>query len=112
MTPTNHFGSWNEAKEAAGLGTDIMRSPEKSKHRYVKDVKKDLSCEFCDEDFYACLSFHHVDPTDKVGSVTEMKNAPYADYDIDDIKEEIAKCVTLCSNCHRKVHCSNHELEL
>lgn len=43
------------------------------------------------------LGFHHVDPTTKSECVSQIINST------NKMKEEIRKCVVLCSNCHRLV---------
>jgi len=66
---------------------------------YLRSLK--TACAQCGESHPACIDYHHRDPKEKVASVARMigKNA-----NIDRIKEEIAKCDTLCANCHRKLH--------
>lgn len=65
-----------------------------------KDWKATLKCKRCDENHPACLDLHHLDPSQKDISVAKM--ARY--FSIEKIKEEAAKCIVLCSNCHRKEH--------
>ena len=55
----------------------------------------------CGENHPACLDFHHKDKKDKSFNVAIMASSGYS---IEKIKEEIAKCIVLCSNCHRKEH--------
>lgn len=63
--------------------------------------RKSLRCLICGEKHIATLDFHHKDPLNKVKSVRELVRDKYR---IEKIEEEIAKCVVLCSNCHRKFH--------
>ena len=50
----------------------------------------------------AAMDFHHRDPSTKVkGGVSRLTRGGYA---VDLLKEEIDKCVCLCSNCHRIRH--------
>ena len=57
-------------------------------------------CIVCGEDEPCVIDFHHLDESTKEGSINRMRmNAKKAD-----VLKEIEKCVTLCSNCHRKVH--------
>lgn len=58
---------------------------------------KSGGCVVCGEKTIVCLDFHHVDPTEKeyaISSISSMKRTIL----------ESAKCVILCSNCHRKFH--------
>lgn len=58
-------------------------------------------CSICGYDrCIAALEFHHKDPAQKDfaisgGGVTRSWNK---------IKEELDKCILLCSNCHREIH--------
>lgn len=68
---------------------------------WFRNYKETLSCEFCGEDSSECLDFHHKDPTDKrftIGCYSMMGVS------IDTLQQEIAKCIILCANCHRKLH--------
>jgi hypothetical protein len=48
----------------------------------------------------AAFDFHHVDPNEKDFSIGNLKL-----YRFDDrIKQELDKCILLCSNCHRETH--------
>lgn len=67
--------------------------------QWFVEYKKTLKCSKCNEDHPACLDFHHL--RDKKFDVSCMISRCYA---IETIQEEIAKCVVLCANCHRKLH--------
>lgn len=79
------------------------RQKVKERQKEIKDwlseYKSKLKCNRCDESFFYCLEFHHMDPSLKEGSISEMKG-----YSKKKILEEINKCEVLCSNCHRKEH--------
>lgn len=45
------------------------------------------------------MEFHHLDPTQKDFGISSNSNRAW-----DKIKEELDKCVLICSNCHREVH--------
>lgn len=108
------FGSWNKAKEAAGLEKLEYgdRQPDRSgennprwnggKTAYIEDLKKESSCKDCGESHKSCLEFHHTDPGEKMLSVSRM--AVTAEYGIDDLKNEVSKCDLICRNCHAKRH--------
>ena len=50
-------------------------------------------CFDCHQSFpLEVYDFHHLDPTQKEGSVLDLK------------EKELEKCVLLCSNCHRLRH--------
>tara|TARA_R110000803_G_scaffold58151_2_gene116364 strand:+ start:386 stop:763 length:378 start_codon:yes stop_codon:yes gene_type:complete len=72
--------------------------------KWFEDLKADLQCSACPENHSACLEFHHVDENSKHGCVSSMVQGGYK---ISKIEKEIAKCIVLCSNCHRKLHYNN-----
>lgn len=72
------------------------------KFKFAYNYKQKSSCKFCFESYYACLDFHHVDPHNKLDTIGQMtKNKKY---NVIDVKNEILKCIVVCSNCHRKIH--------
>lgn len=77
---------------------------------WYKAYKSTLSCIKCGENFPECLHFHHRDPDSKQAeSGLARKRSRVGDMaargvSIKRLKEEIAKCDVLCSNCHIKEH--------
>lgn len=69
--------------------------------QWFKDYKSTLVCKECGESNSDCLAFHHVDPATKKATVASMVRSKSSKQEILD---EIAKCVVLCSNCHLKRH--------
>lgn len=65
-----------------------------------KAYKDSLCCALCSESSTECLDFHHKDPKEKEYLVSYLSNNGSKEK----LFEEIAKCVVLCANCHRKVH--------
>lgn len=59
------------------------------------------SCTRCPESDSRCLDFHHVDPKSKSFS---LGSSVARDSSEAKLREELAKCVLLCANCHRKEH--------
>jgi hypothetical protein len=59
-----------------------------------------MGCADCGEKHPACLDFHHLDESQKGQTIARMvvRASPA------NIDAEIAKCVVLCANCHRKRH--------
>lgn len=58
-------------------------------------------CEDCGKiHHYSAFDFHHLDPSQKEGSVSYLTTvSPEA------AKREASKCILLCANCHRQRHC-------
>ena len=74
----------------------------RSKHRaWFKDIKKDMSCSNCGESESACLDFHHICSDTKKRNVANMVSDCFSK---EKIEKEMAKCVVVCANCHRKIH--------
>lgn len=63
-----------------------------------------IKCEKCGFDHPAALDFHHLDPTQKKNTISTLKWAGVSQSTLD---AEIAKCIVLCSNCHRIEHYEN-----
>lgn len=81
------------------------RSRQTRKDRYASFMS-DKHCIKCGESEKACLDWHHVDPKQKDMNVARLLvNKGWAL-----IMAEIAKCVCLCANCHRKLHAGIIEL--
>ena len=70
----------------------------KNRERLLK-YKKTLRCTYCGLDDHRVLEFHHTGEKD--GNISRMVNTGYG---WNRIKNEIKKCIPLCSNCHRIEH--------
>lgn len=69
--------------------------------RLINEIKTSTGCSLCEENEVCCLELHHYDPNQKEFDISHgiRRKSSW-----EKIKEEIKKCVCLCSNCHRKVH--------
>lgn len=67
---------------------------------WLRSFKETHGCEVCGETTPCCLDFHHLDPQEKERTISEFARVAT----VEQLKQEIEKCVVLCSNCHRKVH--------
>ena len=47
-----------------------------------------------------CFDFHHTDPTQKEFNISQVMCGK----SIEELKEEVDKCILLCAFCHRKHH--------
>lgn len=86
----------------ANKQTQIKRSREQKKRmaKYIWELKFAGKCDRCPEDHAACLDFHHIDPSTKLFCIGDWQ----ARMGMNQLKAEVAKCILLCSNCHRKLH--------
>ncbi len=71
----------------------------KDTRNWFQNIKKKLKCAVCGESDPACLDFHHLEPSEKENDPSQMMS-----HSKKTILEELAKCVCLCANCHRKEH--------
>ena len=69
----------------------------------VKKYRAERGCERCPETHPATLDLHHCDGAEKHPKLRDgsmmWKRLSFAD-----IEAELAKCIVLCANCHRKHH--------
>lgn len=69
------------------------------KRRLIEDAKA-RGCANCDERHPVVIDLHHVHAGTKVFTIGWQG----VGRTLEELKQEIAKCVALCSNCHRKFH--------
>ena len=65
---------------------------------FIKNCRIGTSCSKCGENDVRCLDFHHVKGRKKFS----ISNAHCRTTNKTVVLKEIAKCIVLCSNCHRK----------
>lgn len=70
--------------------------------RFLNRYKSLCGCKICNEKHPATLDFHHRDPSVKESTICQL--AFGRKFSIARLKNEIRKCIVLCSNCHRKLH--------
>lgn len=69
--------------------------------RILEESNRTLSCEMCGYSRNrAALTFHHLDPSEKEFSISQLKSS--VSYEV--LKDELDKCVLLCHNCHMEEH--------
>lgn len=68
--------------------------------QYIQKIKEETPCTDCGIDRLPpfCMDFDHLEGTDKRCNVSKMMMSAYS---LKTLKEEIAKCELVCSNCHR-----------
>lgn len=78
-----------------------VRWKRKNKQRAVG--YKGGKCSKCGYDVcIEALDFHHVDPTNKEFVISDSVRKGYS---WEKMRAELDKCILLCSNCHRELHC-------
>lgn len=78
-----------------------LKNNKRKNREWFEQYKSTLKCERCPENHPGCLDFHHVNPEEKEGTVSQFAGQTYS---IKKTLSEIEKCIVLCSNCHRKLH--------
>jgi len=69
---------------------------------FIQRVKRKSECCKCGLKHKPyLLEFHHLDPSTKYKSVTNLQ---FNAYGMKLIKDEIRKCVMICRNCHMEFH--------
>ena len=66
---------------------------------FLRELKMSNACVECSESHPDILEFDHIEPNNKDTDVSYMSQHAYC---LETIEKEIAKCVLLCANCHRK----------
>lgn len=69
--------------------------------KLIDEFKKD-GCSLCSEKTPCCLSAHHVGSSKKEHRISAAWRRGLG---VERFRNELAKCICLCENCHRKVHC-------
>jgi len=66
----------------------------------IDSFKENKKCEKCGYNEYKCaLDFHHIDSSKKNFNISTGGRKS-----LERLKNEIEKCILLCSNCHRTFH--------
>lgn len=75
---------------------------EKTRNFYI-EYKKTLVCSQCGFNDWRILEFHHINGEK---NYKDLWVSRLLSKSINRVKEEIAKCVPLCPNCHALIHLS------
>lgn len=71
--------------------------------KWFKAIPK--RCERCGENRSYMIDFHHINPLLKKCEISDIRSRSWsASRKIEVAKDEITKCIQLCSNCHREFH--------
>ena len=72
---------------------------------WIRQIKKNSTCEMCGESRWYCLEFHHkAGKEERYEAISRMVRRRRSRAVIE---EELKKCVILCANCHREFHHKN-----
>lgn len=70
---------------------------------FVRTYKETNPCVQCGEKRWYVLDFHHI--KDKDSHIADLVTRGVS---LKTLRNEIGKCIVLCSNCHREVHFKNN----
>lgn len=87
-----------ECSPTGDRGSAITSLRQKSREIGIK--KLGGKCKHCGESKSYLLDFHHVDPTEKEGTLSDFSKG----YNLEKFFKELDKCDLLCANCHREFH--------
>jgi hypothetical protein len=65
------------------------------------DKKQASVCNVCGMTNWKCIEFHHVNGEDKLFNISSILNGGF---NKQELLDELNKCITVCANCHRKIH--------
>jgi hypothetical protein len=95
---SGYYGDGRTKRKAENHRINVMMRRDNHKQQLVEHFNN--KCKDCGNSFpICCYDFHHIDPSKK-----SFEIAPRLDGNIETIMEEVAKCVMICSNCHRIRH--------
>ena len=92
--------------------SEAQRRVRNRKLALITAFKAERGCAECGERDVRCLDLHHRDPADKHPWLRKRKQQPsqsMSALSFADLERELAKCIVLCANCHRKHHNPNKE---
>lgn len=96
----NRRGKKNSSVYCKKCTTDQVVERTKRLKQEMVDYKGGC-CEICGYDKYiGALDFHHINPNEKDFTIAKVRQYKFDEV----IKEELDKCMLVCSNCHRKIH--------
>lgn len=90
-------------EERRQASRDRLRERQQRGRQWLTDYKAARGCKQCGESDPDCLDFHHFDPSQKEVQPATMW---WRQWSVKRMEVELAKCIVLCSNCHRKLHAS------
>lgn len=97
------FYSRRKNKEPSSYCKDCTNSQAVIRQRKTKQQcieYKGGKCSICGySKSSAALDFHHINPAEKDFQIAKFRSRSFSK-----IKEELDKCILICSNCHREAH--------
>lgn len=98
---TSEYRAWYYKNKYQKKGKIKKKEFEQRNKEFIIRFKKRCKCVKCHLKKWYLIEFHHLDPSKKYKSVTNLQ---FNAYSIKTIKEEIRKCIPVCRNCHMEYH--------
>jgi 5-methylcytosine-specific restriction endonuclease McrA len=76
------------------------RETRKKLQEYIDNIRNNGKCFLCGKT--NTLEFHHI-----YNKKYNLSDLPRKTLSLDKAKKEVAKCILLCTKCHKKVHTYN-----
>ena len=85
----------------------------KLKENFLEKYGKDIKCERCGYrgKNLRSLCFHHKNPKNKKFTVSWAFSRKINGCTVQDIVDEINKCIVICRNCHKIEHCDKNKIK-
>ena len=87
----------------------LLQAKTRIEERYRQFIQEGImtDCIICNfpKEKIAAIEFHHTDPTTKENLISRLVKSNR----MNEARQEIQKCVCLCSNCHRLYHANDIE---
>jgi predicted HNH restriction endonuclease len=104
--PTQYKREWNHRNRSARLAYKQKRS-RKIKGEFI--TSQGSKCSICETPYTgknaSMFQFHHNDPNIKIFNITLNS---ISNESLKELREELAKCSLICSNCHFQLHSSEY----
>ena len=94
----------NNPEKAKIMNTNNYKLQNEKRDSLQHKILNDHLCLICGESRHGCLTFHHLNPSEKEHGVTSHSLTWKK------MLVEVSKCVVLCANCHMLHHHGHLEL--
>lgn len=81
--------------------SNYMKNKYQQKKNKIQELKAKIKCAKCGDSRGYVLDFHHIDPNLKQENISRLTSNTSS---LENVYNEIKKCIVLCSNCHREFH--------
>lgn len=105
---SNGLCSSHERSEWRKLHPELVKLHNDQNKERKRQLKKEAvdykggKCSVCGYSKYqGALEFHHINPSEKEDTIANLINELQT---LEQMKNELNKCILVCSNCHKEIH--------